>query len=269
MRVIPVVAILGDQQASLFAHGGWEGGRVKNTYGTGLFVMMGTGQEPVITNRLVTTVAWGYQGKMEYALEGSIFVGGSAVQWLRDGLKIIKNAAESEKLAASIESNEGVYFVPAFVGLGAPYWDPSAKGTITGLTRGSGAAHLARGALEAMAYQTRDVIEEMKGVATAPFKVLSVDGGAVANNFLMQFQADILGMNVERFTVKETTALGVAGLAGMHSGFWSREEFMKASKVDGVFEPKMSKELRKKNYDGWEKAINRSSSPLDNARGML
>ncbi len=255
---IPVVAILGDQQASLFAHGGWEGGRIKNTYGTGLFVMMSTGEKPVISNRLVTTVAWGYQGKMEYALEGSIFVGGSAVQWLRDGLKVIKSAAESEKLAKSLDSNEGVYFVPAFVGLGAPYWDPSAKGTITGLTRGSNAAHLARGALEAMAYQTRDVIEEMKGVATAPFKILSVDGGAVGNDFLMQFQADILGMKVERFTVKETTALGVAGLAGIHSGFWNKEEFMKASRVDRVFEPRMSEELRKKNCEGWKKAIEAS-----------
>jgi glycerol kinase len=259
-RDIPIAAVLGDQQASLFAHTGPGAQGLKNTYGTGLFVMQGTGRRPVFARNLVTTVAWALDGRFSYALEGSIFVGGSAIQWLRDGLKVIKSASDSEKLAMRVGSNEGVYFVPALAGLGAPYWNPSARGTITGLTRGSDARHLARAALEAMAYQTRDVIGEMKGLSGAPLRSLSVDGGAVGNDFLMQFQSDILGMNVARYTVRETTALGIAGLAGIHAGFWGEAGFIKIKKIDKIFRPKMSAKLRKNNYDGWKKAVKASMS---------
>ncbi len=258
-KAIPITGILGDQQAAFFAHGGWEPGVLKNTYGTGLFVVSSTGAAIPDSGKLVNTVAWQLNGETTYALEGSIFIGGAAIQWLRDGLKILTSAAESEALATSLSNNEGVYFVPALAGLGAPYWDPSARGTFLGLTRGTGRAHLARAALEALAYQTRDVVEEMAATTgSRAFKKLAVDGGASKNNFLMQFQADILNMPVERPQVVETTAFGAAGVAGLTSGFWTREEFLHARKVDRVFLPKMPAKEREHNYARWKEAIRRA-----------
>ena len=258
-KAIPVTGVLGDQQAAFFAHGGWEAGVLKNTYGTGLFVVTSTGESVPDSGKLVNTVAWQLNGKTTYALEGSIFIGGAAIQWLRDGLKILSSAPESETLATSIPDNEGVYFVPALAGLGAPYWDPAARGTFLGLTRGTGRAHLARAALEALAYQTRDVVEEMATTTgNRSFKKLAVDGGASKNNFLMQFQADILNMPVERPRVVETTAFGAAGVAGMTSGFWTREEFLQARKIDRVFLPKMPAEKREHTYARWKEAVQRA-----------
>ncbi len=258
-RSVPVTGILGDQQAAFFAHGGWEPGVVKNTYGTGLFVVTSTGQNIPDSGKLVNTVAWQLEGEVTYALEGSIFIGGAAIQWLRDGLKILDSAAESEALAKSIPDNEGVYFVPALAGLGAPYWDPSARGTFLGLTRGTGRAHLARAALEALAYQTRDVVEEMKAATGMPYlKKLAVDGGASKNNFLMQFQADVLNVAVERPQIVETTAFGAAGVAGMTTGLWDRDAFLRARKVDRVFQPQMKAEERERTYARWKEAVERA-----------
>lgn len=252
----PIMAILGDQQASLFAQTG-----LKNTYGTGLFVAANTGSEIVETDRLISTVAYSFEGKTEYAIEGSIFVGGSVIQWLRDGLKIIKHSQETEALALSLSSNEGVYFVPALVGLGAPYWRSDVRGQIVGLTRGTGVAHIVRAALEALAYQTRDVVEELRRVFPAfAYTKLCVDGGACKNDFLMQFQADILGLDVERPVVTETTAFGVAGLVGMASGFWTEAEFRGLRQVDRVFSPALSVEARDVFYAGWSACVKKMLS---------
>ena len=258
-REIPITGILGDQQAAFFAHGGWEEGIIKNTYGTGLFVVTSTGSKIPNSGKLVNTIAWQIGGKTTYALEGSVFIGGAAIQWLRDGLGILKSAAESETLATSVSDTGGVYFVPALAGLGAPYWDPSARGTLLGITRGTGPSHIVRAALEALAYQTKDVIEEMQRVVGGQsFKKLAVDGGAAKNNFLMQFQADILPMRVERPVVTETTAFGAAGLAGMTIGFWTQKEFLDARKIDRIFNPAMDNQKREALYRRWKKAVQRA-----------
>jgi len=250
----------GDQQAATFGQACFEVGMAKNTYGTGCFMLMNTGNKGVPSqNGLLTTIAWGRGKDVTYALEGSIFVTGAAVQWLRDSLGIIKNSADVETLATSVPDNGGVYLVPAFVGLGAPYWDSYARGTITGLTRGSTAAHIARATLESMCYQTRDVLEAMTADSNVQVKTLRVDGGAVVNNLLMQFQADILGVRVQRPKVAETTALGAAYLAGLATGFWSSpQEVAGQWAVDRSFEPKMSADEREKLYANWKRAVERS-----------
>ncbi len=250
----------GDQQAATFGQACFEVGMAKNTYGTGCFMLMNTGNKGVPSqNGLLTTIAWGRGKDVTYALEGSIFVTGAAVQWLRDSLGIIKNSADVETLATSVLDNGGVYLVPAFVGLGAPYWDSYARGTITGLTRGSTAAHIARATLESMCYQTRDVLEAMTADSNVQVKTLRVDGGAVVNNLLMQFQADILGVRVQRPKVAETTALGAAYLAGLATGFWSSpQEVAGQWAVDRSFEPKMSADEREKLYANWKRAVERS-----------
>ncbi|AAL82128.1 glycerol kinase [Pyrococcus furiosus DSM 3638] len=254
---IPVSGDAGDQQAALFGQAAFEEGMVKATYGTGNFILANTGRMLLYSDNLLTTVAWGINGKVNYALEGSIFITGAAVQWLRDGIKIISNAAETEELATKLESNEGVYFVPAFVGLGAPYWDQFARGLIIGITRGTGREHLARATLEAIAYLTRDVIEEMEKLIQ--IKELRVDGGATVNNFLMQFQADILNKKVIRPVVKETTALGAAYLAGLAVDYWeSMEEISQLWRAERVFEPQMDEKTREKLYRGWKEAVKRA-----------
>lgn len=261
-RDIPIAGIAGDQQAALFGQACFSPGMAKNTYGTGSFMLMNTGTRPVSsTNGLLTTIAWSIDGKVEYALEGSIFITGAAVQWLRDELKLIRTADESEEIALSIAGTEGVYLVPAFVGLGAPYWDQWARGTIVGLTRGSGAAHIVRATLESIAYQTRDVLEAMVADSGIELKALKVDGGAVVNNFLMQFQADILGVAVDRPVVSETTALGVAYLAGLATGVWSsREEIAALWRSERQFAPNMRQDERKLLYAGWKKAVRRAQA---------
>lgn len=257
---IQMAGVAGDQQAATFGQVCYEVGMAKNTYGTGCFMLMNTGTKGVPSNNgLLTTIAWGIGNQVNYALEGSIFVTGAAVQWLRDGLGIIKQSSDVEALAASVASNEGVYLVPAFVGLGAPYWDAHARGTIVGLTRGSTSGHIARATLESMAYQTRDVLEAMTTDSKVHLKTLRVDGGAVANDLLMQFQADILGVPVERPRVAETTALGAAYLAGLAVGFWkSREEVAEYWALDRAFEPQMSADQREKLYRDWKRAVERS-----------
>ena len=256
-REVPIAGIAGDQQAALFGQGCFEQGTAKNTYGTGCFLLMNTAEKPVLSKHgLLTTLAWGIDGKVDYALEGSIFVAGSAIQWLRDGLKIIHSAPESEALATSVDSSEGVIVVPAFVGLGAPYWDDKARGAIFGLTRGTTQAHLARATLQSLAYQTRDVLEAMQKDSGIRLKGLKVDGGAVRNNFLMQFQSDILQTPVERGTVNETTALGAALLAGLAVGFWKdRREALQSLKLDRRFEPVMNEKEADKRYRQWQKAV--------------
>ncbi len=250
----------GDQQAATFGQACFDVGMAKNTYGTGCFMLMNTGNKGVPSqNGLLTTIAWGIGKDVTYALEGSIFITGAAVQWLRDSLGIIKDSADVEALAASVPDNGGVYLVPAFVGLGAPYWDSYARGTIAGLTRGSNAAHIARATLESMCYQTRDVLEAMTADSNVHVKTLRVDGGAVVNNLLMQFQADILGVPVQRPKVAETTALGAAYLAGLATGFWSSiQEVAEQWAVDRTFEPKMSVDERDKLYANWKRAVERS-----------
>jgi glycerol kinase len=260
-KAIPISGIAGDQQAATFGQACYEAGLSKQTYGTGAFMLMNTGAEAKASkNNLLTTIAWRIgEEPTQYALEGSIFIAGAAVQWLRDELKIINTAAESEGLAQSVDSSEGVYMVPAFVGLGAPYWDQYARGAILGLTRGTGQAHIVRATLESIAYQTRDVLEAMKADSGLELPALRVDGGAVSNNFLMQFQADILGVPVQRPAVTETTALGAAYLAGLAVGYWSsQEEIQKQWRVESSFEPKMSEDQRESLYKGWKKAVERS-----------
>jgi glycerol kinase len=250
----------GDQQAATFGQACYEVGMAKNTYGTGCFMLMNTGTKAVPSqNGLLTTIAWGLGGQTVYALEGSIFITGAAVQWLRDSLRAIKSSGDVEALAAEVSDNGGVFLVPAFVGLGAPYWDPYARGTIVGLTRGSSVAHIARATLESMCYQTRDVLEAMTADSGVTLKALRVDGGAVVNNLLMQFQADILGVPVQRPKVAETTALGAAYLAGLAVGFWkSEQELAEHWAVDRTFEPQMSASERDKLYAGWKRAVERS-----------
>ncbi|HYK86934.1 MAG TPA: glycerol kinase GlpK [Ktedonobacteraceae bacterium] len=250
----------GDQQAATFGQACYEVGMAKNTYGTGCFMLMNTGEKGVPSqNGLLTTLAWGIDSKTYYALEGAIFITGAAVQWLRDGLGVIKQSVDVEALADTVPDNGGVYLVPAFVGLGAPYWDPYARGTIIGLTRGSTVGHIARATLESMCYQTRDVLEAMTADSKVDLKTLRVDGGAVVNNLLMQFQADILGVPVQRPKVAETTALGAAYLAGLAVGFWSsQEEVAEHWAIDRTFEPQMSADQREKLYAGWKRAVGRS-----------
>lgn len=258
--MIPIAGIAGDQQAALFGQACFQPGMAKNTYGTGCFMLMNTGEEMVPSkNGLLTTIAWGVDGKVEYALEGSIFIAGAVVQWLRDELKLIDNAKDSEYFATRVEDNNGVYLVPAFVGLGAPYWDMYARGTIVGLTRGANRNHIIRAALESICYQTRDVLEAMQDDSGIDLQALKVDGGAVANNFLMQFQSDILGVPVHRPEVIETTALGAAYLAGLAVDFWeSKEEIAKKWNVDRVFEYEMDEDKKNALYDGWKKAVSKA-----------
>ncbi len=254
-KEIPIIGVLGDQQASLFAHCGWEEGIIKNTYGTGLFVLYNTQDRLYNLNSLLCTIAWQLQGKVSYAVEGSIFMGGAVIQWLRDNLKIIKVASDSEKIAESLSDNEGVYFVPAFQGLGAPFWVSTAKGAIVGLTRRSSRETIVRAALESLAYQTRAVIDEMKKETEGDFNLLRVDGGACLNNFLMQFQANILGMKVERPKIIETTALGAAGISGIGSGFWDTDEFKMIRTIDRVFKPEWSMSVADKYYYTWNEIV--------------
>ena len=258
-KPIPVAGMAGDQQAALFGQGCHKEGMAKNTYGTGCFMLMNTGETPVESKAgLLTTIAWGIDGKVTYALEGSVFIAGAAIQWLRDGLKIIDSAPDSEFFAMKVEDNGGVYVVPAFAGLGAPYWDMYARGAIFGLTRGSDKSHLIRATLESLAYQTRDVLDAMKKDSGVPLTALRVDGGACANNLLMQFQADILKTTVQRPKVIETTALGAAYLAGLAVGFWTPKTISKGWQLDQTFKPKMTAAKRKKLYSGWQKAVKRA-----------
>jgi len=257
---IPIAGDAGDQQAALFGQACYNPGMIKNTYGTGCFMLMNTGEKACPSESgLLTTIAWGLNGKVEYALEGSIFITGAAIQWLRDGLKIIQNAAETESLALKVPNAGGIYVVPAFVGLGAPYWDMYARGLIIGITRGITREHIVRATLESIAYQTRDVLEVMKQESCIELRSLRVDGGAVVNNFLMQFQSDILGIPVERPLVSETTALGAAYLAGLATGYWKdQKEIEDLWQIDRNFHPQMSVEEREKLYKGWKKAVSRS-----------
>lgn len=256
---IPISGIAGDQQAALFGQLCFQEGMVKNTYGTGCFMLMNTGEKIVKShNGLLTTIAWSLNGKVEYALEGSIFVAGAAIQWLRDELKIIHDAADSEYFAKKVSSTNGVYLVPAFTGLGAPYWDMYARGAIVGLTRGANRNHIIRAALESIAYQTKDVIEAMIEDSGINLTLLKVDGGASANNFLMQFQSDILNVNIERPEITETTALGAAYLAGLAVGFWkSKGEIIQNWNINKKFKPIMTEEERDRLYTGWKKAVGR------------
>ncbi len=256
---IPIAGIAGDQQAALFGQACFEPGMAKNTYGTGCFMLMNTGTKPQLSHSgLVTTIAWGLNGKVEYALEGSIFIAGAAVQWLRDGLKLIDEAPDSEYFAVKAGDSEGVYVVPAFAGLGAPYWDMYARGAIFGLTRDTGKSHLVKATLESMAYQTKDVLEAMQKDAGLSLKTLKVDGGATANNFLMQFQSDILGADVERPSIIESTAMGAAFLAGIEVGLWTQEGIVKNRMIDRVFTPNMEGNDRDRLYKGWKSAVKRS-----------
>jgi len=257
---IPVAGDAGDQQAALFGQACFTEGMAKNTYGTGCFMLMNTGARPVPSTRgLLTTIAWGVDGRVDYALEGSIFVAGAAVQWLRDEMKLIETAAQSEALALSVPDTQGVYVVPAFVGLGAPHWDMRARGAIVGLTRGSGRAHVVRATLEAIAYQVCDVIQAMEEDSGIRLQGLKVDGGAVANQFLMQFQADMLGVPVSRPAAAETTALGAAFLAGLAVGFWKdRAQAAAAWNLDRTFRPAMDPARRAALGAGWRRAVQRA-----------
>jgi glycerol kinase len=257
---IPIAGDAGDQQAALFGQACYMPGMVKNTYGTGCFMLMLTGEKLVHSaNGLLTTIAWGVNNKVEYALEGSIFIAGAAIQWLRDNLKVIYDAKDSEYFATKVEDSLGVYVVPAFVGLGAPYWDMYARGAILGLTRGTTRNHIIRATLESIAYQTRDVLELMRNECGIDLCELRVDGGACANNFLMQFQADILGIPVERPEIIETTALGAAYLAGLAVGFWKDQSMVaERRQVNRKFIPSMNEDKRKELYDNWKKAVKRA-----------
>lgn len=259
---VPIAGIAGDQQAALFGQMCTEPGSVKNTYGTGCFMLMNSGERPIMSsNNLLTTIAWKIGDKVNYALEGSIFVAGSVVQWLRDGLGIIRSSSEIEALACSVEDNGGVYFVPALTGLGAPHWDQYAKGCIYGLSRGTTAAHIARAALEGIAFQTMDIVNAMQKDAGVTLKELKVDGGASRNNLLMQFQADILGTSVIRPTVTETTALGAAYLAGLAVGYWESIDHIKSQwGVDTTFRPLATQEKVEELKAGWNDAIKRTLS---------
>ena len=259
---IPIAGIAGDQQAALFGQMCTEAGSVKNTYGTGCFLLMNTGDKAIYSqNRLLTTIAWKIGDKVTYALEGSIFVGGSVVQWLRDGLGIIKKSRDIEALALSVEDNGGVYFVPALTGLGAPYWDPNAKGTITGLTRGTTLGHIARATDEGIAFQTMDIVNAMRKDAGIDLGDLKVDGGASRDNYLLQVQADVLGTKVVRPTIVETTAKGAAYLAGLAVGFWKDiDEIKRQWAIDRIFEPTTDQERVQQMKEGWEDAIRRALS---------
>jgi glycerol kinase len=258
---VKIAGIAGDQQAATFGQACYEVGMVKNTYGTGCFMLLNTGENAVTSrSNLLTTIGWRLGEKAtQYALEGSVFIAGAGVQWLRDSMQLISSAAETEAIAASIPHNDGVYMVPAFVGLGAPYWDQYARGTIVGLTRGTGRAYIVRATLEAIAYQTRDVLQAMNADSGITVRALRVDGGAVRNDFLMQFQADVLGVAVQRPVVTETTALGAAYLAGLAVGYWaSQEEIAAQWAVERTFEPRMSADERDSLYAGWQRAVERA-----------
>ncbi|MGE7183411.1 glycerol kinase GlpK [Peribacillus sp. NPDC006672] len=254
---IPIAGAAGDQQAALFGQECFEKGMAKNTYGTGCFMLMNTGEKAVKSEHgLLTTIAWGLNGKVEYALEGSVFVAGSAIQWLRDGLKLLNDSKDSEMYAKRVTSADGVYVVPAFVGLGTPYWDSDVRGAVFGLTRGTSKEHFVRATLEALAYQTKDVLCAMEVDSGINLKALRVDGGVVKNNFLMEFQSGLLNVPVERPVISETTALGAAYLAGLAVGYWeSQEEISKLGAVDKKFEPEMEEQERKDLYNGWKKAV--------------
>ena len=259
---VPIAGIAGDQQAALFGQMCLEPGSIKNTYGTGCFVMLNTGEKPVMSkNNLLTTIAWQIGNKVNYALEGSVYVGGSVVQWLRDGLGIIKSSSEIEELAKTVPDSGGIYFVPALTGLAAPYWDPYARGTITGITRGTTAAHIARAALDGIAFQTYDIAQAMAKDMNDRLTELKVDGGASRNNLLMQYQADLLGIEVVRPKITETTAIGAAYLAGLGVGFWdSVDELRRQWKIERTFEPNPDSEAIQKARQGWADAVARTLS---------
>lgn len=255
---VPIAGVAGDQQAALFGQNCFEAGNIKNTYGTGCFILMNTGNKPVDSaNGLVTTIAASVDDdQVQYALEGSVFVAGSAVQWLRDGLRMVEKASQTEKYAVDAKSSDNVYVVPAFVGLGAPHWDTDARGAIFGLTRGTSKEIFIRATLESIAYQTKDVMETMRQDSGMPITSMRVDGGAANNNFLMQFQSDILDLNIKRPKVSETTALGAAYLAGLATGYWeSIDEIRENWQLDKEYDPHMSAEERDALYDGWKKAV--------------
>lgn len=256
---IPITGIAGDQQAALFGQGCHQPGTLKNTYGTGCFLLLNAGQKRVVSkNKLLTTLACDGKGQPVYALEGSVFIGGAAIQWVRDGLQLIKTSAESEKAAARVKDTGGVYLVPAFVGLGAPYWDGHARGALIGLTRGTNRDHVVRATLESLAYQTRDLVDAMLKDSRLKLKELRVDGGACKNNLLMQFQADILNARINRPRMVETTALGAAFLAGLQTGFWKNSaQIQKIRRVDRVFKPRMALKTRQKLWSGWQEAVQR------------
>ena len=256
---VPITGIAGDQQAALFGQACFEKGETKNTYGTGCFLLMNTGKKPKFSNNgLLTTIAWGLEDEVYYALEGSVFIAGAAIQWLRDGLQVIDHAKDSEYFALQAEGDNPVYFVPAFAGLGAPYWDMDARGAIFGLTRDTGKNHIIRATLESLAYRSKDLIVAMEEDSKVKLSTLKVDGGASANNYLMQFQADILGSAVERATIIESTALGAAYLAGIAAGIWTREDIRKNRELDREFKPLMTGEKRDRSYATWKKAVSRS-----------
>jgi glycerol kinase len=261
---IPICGVAGDQQAALFGQLCFNSGMAKNTYGTGCFMLMNTGQEAVFSEAgLLTTIAWGIHGKVFYALEGSVFVAGAALQWLRDGLELFKDAKESEGLAQLVEQEEGVYFVPAFAGLGAPYWDMYARGAIFGLTRDTNKNHITKAALESLAFQTKDVLAAMEKDLGSSLSSLAVDGGACANNYLMQFQADLLDVEVDRPKVIESTALGVAYLAGINKGVWTVDSLKETRESDRIFKPNMEAAKRDRLYKGWINAVKRTMNWLD------
>ena len=257
---IPIAGIAGDQQAALFGQQCWQKGSAKNTYGTGCFLLMNTGSEPVFSNNgLVTTLAWGLDGNVTYALEGSVFIAGASIQWLRDEMRLIDSAEDSEYMANKVKDTNGCYVIPAFTGLGAPYWNQYARGAIVGITRGVNKYHIIRATLEAIAYETNDVLKAMELDLGAQLKELRVDGGASANNFLMQTQADIIDATVVRPSCRESTALGAAFLAGLATGFWnSTDELRTITSTDRVFKPEIDEESRQKKLAGWKKAVERS-----------
>jgi glycerol kinase len=257
--VIPINGIAGDQQAALFGQACFKKGETKNTYGTGCFLLMNTGKKPKFSsNGLLTTIAWGLDGKVQYALEGSVFIAGAAIQWLRDGLQLIDHAKDSEYFANQVEGDSSVYVVPAFAGLGAPYWDMDARGSIFGLTRDTGKNHLIKATLESLAYRSKDLILAMEEDSGVPLTSLKVDGGACANDYLMQFQADMLNTKVERAEIIESTALGAAYLAGIGVGLWKKEDILKNRKIQKEFHPAMDEQKRVKMYATWKKAVSRS-----------
>ncbi len=258
-HVIPITGIAGDQQAALFGQACFKKGETKNTYGTGCFLLMNTGKKPKFsTNGLLTTIAWGLDGEVQYALEGSVFIAGAAIQWLRDGLQLIDHAKDSEYFAKQVKEDSAVYVVPAFAGLGAPYWDMDARGSIFGLTRDTGKNHLIKATLESLAYRSTDLILAMEEDSGVKLTALKVDGGACANNYLMQFQADILDTRVERAEIIESTALGAAYLAGIGVGLWKKEDILKNRKIQKEFRPHMDQDRRNKLYATWKKAVSRS-----------
>ncbi|MFT5094429.1 MAG: glycerol kinase [Porticoccaceae bacterium] len=259
---IPIAGIAGDQQAATFGQGCFEAGQAKNTYGTGCFLLMNTGDKPVVSNNgLLTTVGWKVDGKVTYCLEGSVFVAGAVVQWLRDGLQFFDDASEVEALARSVDSTDGVYLVPAFVGLGAPYWDADARGTLIGMTRGTTRDHIARAALEAIAYQTKDVLDAMEQDCGQSLDILRVDGGATANSLLMQFQSDLLGVTVQRPVVGETTALGAAYLAGLATGVWESQADVSSNwQLETEFQPSTANSQTDQLYADWKRAVERSQN---------